>query len=142
MGTNNGQNGRYGQNLVFIWRDPWAGWVNLNSFLLDPLQDVPPLQGKEGLVCRKATGLCAIWSVDPQPQPKTEPPPEPSTSHTSSAHDSSAKSQWDTEAEGQDGESKLDGQLRDPGQAKSCVGKVLCRPDEKDEKWRTPCLRR
>ena len=46
---------------------PLGGSPNLNTILLDPLQNVSTLQGKEGLVCREATGLIALWSLDPQP---------------------------------------------------------------------------
>ena len=52
---------------VFVWRHPWVGGPNLNTILLDPLQNVSTLQGKEGLVCREATGLIALWSLDPKP---------------------------------------------------------------------------
>ena len=46
---------------------PLGGGPNLNTILLDPLQNVSTLQGKEGLVCREATGLIALWSLDPKP---------------------------------------------------------------------------
>ena len=46
---------------------PLGGSPNLNTILLDPLQNVSTLQGKKGLVCREATGLIALWSLDPKP---------------------------------------------------------------------------
>ena len=46
---------------------PLGGGPYLNTILLDPLQNVSTLQGKKGLVYREATGLIALWSLDPKP---------------------------------------------------------------------------